>query len=215
MPHLHRHQQGSSIGHFSFLPTSTCWCFGTPRLTPMQTPLQYSRLPLQVEPSTTHTPHELILLAEHLDDSPVTANDICEWTKKAFLKYCISSIRGGQIIAMQTWSHFFAKRTELSVYDGCILWGTRVFIPPPGRDTVLHELHEGHPGITKMKAICQNIRQGLMWRSRSQYVLASAVRKFNLHLQLHLSTLGSGHPCHGCDCIWILRGHLRIKCFSF
>ena len=109
MPHLHRHQQGSSIGHFSFLPMSTRWCFGTPRLTPMQTPLQYSRLPLQVEPSTTHTPPELILLAEHLDDSPVTASDICEWTKKAFLKYCISSIRGGQIIAMQTWSHFLRR----------------------------------------------------------------------------------------------------------
>ena len=112
---------------------------------------------------------------------------------------------------------FFAKRMELSVYDGCTLWGIRVFIPPPGRDTVLHELHEGHPGITKMKAMPEHTSggQGLMWRSRSQYVLASAVRKFNLHLQLHLSTLGSGHPCHGRDCIWILRGHLRIKCFSF
>ena len=55
----------------------------------MQTPLQYSTLPLQVEPSTTHTPPELILLAEHLDDSPVTANDICEWTKKTFSSIAI------------------------------------------------------------------------------------------------------------------------------
>lgn len=35
-----------------------------------------SRLPLQVEPATTHTLPELILFAEYLDNSPVTANDI-------------------------------------------------------------------------------------------------------------------------------------------
>ena len=29
----------------------------------------------------------------------------------------------------------------------------RVIVPPKGRDAVLHELHEGHPGITKMKAL--------------------------------------------------------------
>ena len=116
-----------------------------------------SRLPLQVEPSTTHTPPELVLLAEHLDDSPVTANDIREWTKKdRKLSQVLQFIHQG-------WPNhcnadvepFFAKRMVPSVYDGCILWGTRVFIPPPGRDAVLHELHEGHPGITKMKAMAR------------------------------------------------------------
>ena len=35
------------------------------------------------------------------------------------------------------------------------MWGTRVVIPPPGRTAVLQELHEGHPGISKMKALAR------------------------------------------------------------
>ena len=35
------------------------------------------------------------------------------------------------------------------------LWGTRVFIPQVGRDAVLQELHGGHPGISKMKAMAR------------------------------------------------------------
>ena len=48
---------------------------------------------------------------------------------------------------------YSSKRSELSVYEGCILWGNRVIIPPPGREAVLQELHEGHPGITRMRAL--------------------------------------------------------------
>ncbi len=35
------------------------------------------------------------------------------------------------------------------------MWGTRVVVPPPGRDAVLQELHEGHPGITRMKSLAR------------------------------------------------------------
>ena len=44
---------------------------------------------------------------------------------------------------------------ELSTQDGCILWGSRVVIPPQGRKAVLEELHETHPGCSKMKALAQ------------------------------------------------------------
>ena len=33
------------------------------------------------------------------------------------------------------------------------MWGTRVVVPPPGREAVLQELHEGHPGIKQMKSL--------------------------------------------------------------
>ena len=39
-----------------------------------------SRLPLPKEPVKTTSPPELVLLAEHLAESPVTANDIRTWT---------------------------------------------------------------------------------------------------------------------------------------
>ena len=31
----------------------------------------------------------------------------------------------------------------------------RVVVPPQGREAVLHQLHEGHPGMTKMKALAR------------------------------------------------------------
>ena len=48
---------------------------------------------------------------------------------------------------------FLDKRDELSLYEGCILWGTRVVVPVAHRDAVLIELHEGHPGMVRMKEL--------------------------------------------------------------
>ena len=44
--------------------------------------------------------------------------------------------------------------------DNCLLWGSRLVIPPTGRKLLLEELHEAHPGISRMKSrACM-----LMWR---------------------------------------------------
>ena len=51
---------------------------------------------------------------------------------------------------------FTSRKDELSLQDGCILWGSRVVIPPQGREPVLEELHESHPGICKMKALARS-----------------------------------------------------------
>ena len=37
------------------------------------------------------------------------------------------------------------------MHDDCLLWGSRVIIPPPGRQVVLGKLHGGHSGISRMK----------------------------------------------------------------
>ena len=44
---------------------------------------------------------------------------------------------------------------ELTSHAGCILWAGRVIVPPPGRIQVLLDLHSGHPGVTKMKALAR------------------------------------------------------------
>ena len=56
---------------------------------------------------------------------------------------------------------FSAKREELSVEDGVILWGLRVVIPDHRalRQRLLRELHATHPGIVKMKALARSF----MW----------------------------------------------------
>ena len=45
------------------------------------------------------------------------------------------------------------RKEELSVQGGVVLWGSRVIIPPQGRDYILCELHSGHPEVSRMKAL--------------------------------------------------------------
>ena len=51
---------------------------------------------------------------------------------------------------------YFARREELSVHGGCLLWGSRVVIPPQGREEVLNVLHESHPGMVMMKSLARS-----------------------------------------------------------
>ena len=51
---------------------------------------------------------------------------------------------------------YFARREEMSVHAGCLLWGSRVVIPPQGREEVLKVLHESHPGIVRMKSLARS-----------------------------------------------------------
>ena len=39
--------------------------------------------------------------------------------------------------------------------DDCILGGSRVLIPKQGRSLILSELHGGHSGVSKMKALAR------------------------------------------------------------
>ena len=51
---------------------------------------------------------------------------------------------------------YFNRRTELSLHDGCIMWGSRVVVPPQGRNYHIEELHDTHPGISRMKALARS-----------------------------------------------------------
>jgi hypothetical protein len=62
-----------------------------------------------------------------------------------------TKLKAGQ--AQSKTTHFFSKKDEFSLYEGCVLWGTRVVVPKPGRAAVLAELHKGHPGMVRMKGL--------------------------------------------------------------
>ncbi|XP_032997803.1 uncharacterized protein K02A2.6-like [Lacerta agilis] len=53
-------------------------------------------------------------------------------------------------------SSFTARKDELSSHRGCILWGSRVIVPPSLRRKVLEGLHVSHPGIVRMKALARS-----------------------------------------------------------
>jgi len=112
---------------------------------------------LPTAPTEVPLEPELVLLLQYLDESPVTVNDIHKWTRRdSLLAQTLQFIEQG-------WPHkcdsslspYSSCNTDLSVLNGCILWGSRVVVPPQGQQAVLQELHTAHPGVTKMKALAR------------------------------------------------------------
>ena len=117
-----------------------------------------SRLPLPVTPEKSTVPPKLVLLTRHLDDSPVTAihvkaatnrdQELCQvvqFLQKGWPANCPSD----------EMKPYFSRHSELSLYDGCVLWGNSVVVPKVHREAVLVQLHDGHPGMAKMKAMAR------------------------------------------------------------
>jgi len=63
---------------------------------------------------------------------------------------------GGHELIGTEFDPFTSRKDELSVQDGCVLWGARVIIPSVGRSEVLKQLHQCHPGVCRMKAMARS-----------------------------------------------------------
>ena len=98
-----------------------------------------------------------MLLTEHLVDSPITAHHIRVWTQRdPVLSKVLSYVQQGwPNHCEKTLATYTSKMNELSVHQGCLMWESRVIVPPRGREAVLRELHEGHPGMTKTKPLAR------------------------------------------------------------
>ena len=51
---------------------------------------------------------------------------------------------------------YHTKLAELSVEEGCLLWGRRVIIPQRLQEVISQELHREHMGIARMKAVARS-----------------------------------------------------------
>ena len=47
-------------------------------------------------------------------------------------------------------------RQELSIVGDCLLWGSHVVIPASCHVKILHDLHQEHAGMSRMKAIAHS-----------------------------------------------------------
>lgn len=100
-----------------------------------------SRLPLPDMPSRTPKPGHNVFVMQVLESTPVDSEKIKTETRRdpdEDLRPC------------------HHRRNELSLYDGCLMWGTRVVVPPSLRSQVIDELHDTHPGICRMKALARS-----------------------------------------------------------
>ncbi|CAB3989970.1 Transposon Tf2-9 poly, partial [Paramuricea clavata] len=48
------------------------------------------------------------------------------------------------------------RSDQLTIHQGCILWGARVVVPPSLRSEMLTELHDTHLGMTRMKGLARS-----------------------------------------------------------
>ena len=119
-----------------------------------------SRLPLPEVPKETLIPSEIHLLFHKLSYTPLTSKPIKIWTAQdpVLLKVLDLVLTGANLASgTDNLKPFLHRREELSLQDGYLLWGNRVIIPTRARNDILEELHEGHPGVSRMKSIAKGI----------------------------------------------------------
>ena len=113
-----------------------------------------SRLPLAEQPTRIPVPEEVVLALDNLDRTPVTSTHVARWTSgdtilSAVMKF---TMQGWPMVVADELSVYHRKKDELSVQQGCLLWGSRVIVPVAGRESLMEELHETHPGMVRMKS---------------------------------------------------------------
>ena len=103
-----------------------------------------SRLPSSTTSVEEPVPTELILLMEAIEKMPITGESIKDWTQKdPTLSRIYKYIQNGwPNQCPEELKQFVRWKLELSTLNGCILFGSRVLVPPPGRKQLLLELHQ-------------------------------------------------------------------------
>ena len=121
-----------------------------------------SRLPLPtttpVQPSETRMYH-----IRQIESLPVTSQAVRNATQRdpILSKVKIYTQKGWPEQIPDTLKIYHSKMAELTVEEGCLLWGGRVIIPHSLKAKVMAELHKEHLGIAKMKAVA---RSYVWWR---------------------------------------------------
>ena len=116
-----------------------------------------SRLPLASVWEPTITNSECFFFDDNVPTA-VTASDIRTKTAvdpilSRVLDYCVS---GWPSQVDSEFAPYHTRRNELCVEQGCVLWGSRVLVPPVLHKLILQELHETHPGMSRMKALARS-----------------------------------------------------------
>ena len=82
------------------------------------------------------------MLLELLDQTPVTADMVRSWTRRDPILSKVTHFlhTGWPETTTAEMKPYKVRALELTVQEGCLLWGNRIIIPPQGRGQLLQEL---------------------------------------------------------------------------
>lgn len=107
-----------------------------------------SRLPLRSEDLQVRDDVEVFQLSQ-IETLPVKAQDLAKETK-------IDEDLGPLYRVLKYGGKLGGKEVEYTLQDDCIMHGQRVLVPKKYQIKILNELHQGHLGMVKMKAIARS-----------------------------------------------------------
>ncbi|XP_048770688.2 uncharacterized protein K02A2.6-like [Ostrea edulis] len=93
-----------------------------------------------------------------LEALPVSADEVKRRTARdpVLARVYEATMRGWNDSTDQDLQPYFSRRNEITVHQGCLLWGIRVIIPEPLKQDILLMIHEGHLGMVKMKSLARS-----------------------------------------------------------
>ena len=103
--------------------------------------------------------HFVDVMMIEMDRAPVSVVEVKRWSQNDLvIGNVIDVVQKGWASQEYPagWKPFESQKEELSVIDGCLIWGSPVVVPSQGREWVLEELHQCHPGVNGMKALARS-----------------------------------------------------------
>ena len=142
---------------------------------------------------------------------PVTCQHVCKATKRDFTLAQVYEhvMKGWHENKNPNLQPFYSRRNELTVHQGCIMWGRRVVIPTKLQSEVLQVLHESHVGVVRMKTFSRSYVwcPGIDLEIEGLAKGCSVCQRFNMPPNAHHYTHGSGHLPPGNVFMSILQDH--------
>lgn len=112
---------------------------------------------MDAAPSLVPVLGDIISLLEYIDGSPVTLKQIATITRRdPILSNVYQLLQKGWAGAYkeETLKPYYSRWNELNTDSGVVLWVSRVDVVL--RDVILRQLHEGNPGVTRMKEVARS-----------------------------------------------------------
>ena len=117
-----------------------------------------SRLPISDTMTADQSVEVSLFNVAQINSLPITAQQIDRLTKS---DPCLSKVlqytrQGWPSTVPEQLKPYKQRANEITIEGNCLPWGIRVLIPEKLRGDIIRELHQNHPGISRMKAVARS-----------------------------------------------------------